>query len=71
MTSAPNEYLYKGVAYSTCDVVFTGRLSEKPTEVEQEEVARVLLLDRDEIDLERIAFPSLRRAMAFFLGQPS
>ncbi len=39
----------------------------EPAEVEQEEVARAHLLDRDEIDLERIAFPSLRRAMAFFI----
>ncbi|MFW6249864.1 MAG: NUDIX hydrolase [Alkalispirochaetaceae bacterium] len=67
LTSAPNVYLYKGVAYNTCDVVFTGTLSRAPTEMEEGEVAGILLLRREEIDLERIAFPSLRSAMALFI----
>lgn len=67
LTSGANEYLYRGVLYHTCDVVFTGRLERAPTEVEEKEVARVHLLDPSEINLERIAFPSLRRAMALFI----
>ena len=65
--SAPNEYRYRGVVYNTCDLVFTGRLDRPPESVQQEEIDGYRLLRREEIRLERIAFPSLRSAMARFL----
>ena len=69
LTSGPNEYTYRGVTYSTCDVVFTGSLDRVPEEIEEGEIEEVLLLSLNEVELEKIAFPSLRDALALYLDQ--
>ncbi len=66
-TSAPNLYSYRGVSYTTCDVVFTGRVAAVPTAFDKTEIADVVPVPLRSIDLEEIAFPSLREAMALFL----
>jgi NAD+ diphosphatase len=65
--SAPNQYAYRGVTYATCDLVFTGRLLERPRRIQESEIAGYRLLEPAEIELSRIAFPSLRGAMDRFL----
>jgi NAD+ diphosphatase len=65
--SAPNQYAYRGVTYATCDLVFTGRLLERPRRIQESEIAGYQLLEPAEIELSRIAFPSLRGAMDRFL----
>ncbi len=67
--SAPNVYRYRNVSYPTCDLVFTGRISRVPEEIQRSEIAAFGLYSRDEIRLEEIAFPSLRAAMAAFLSE--
>jgi len=69
LTSGPNEYVYRGLRYDTCDVVFTGVLLQPPREVEEEEVEECVLLTPEEITLDDIAFPSLRDAMAMYLSR--
>jgi len=67
LTSAANRYLYRDVLYPTCDIVFTGRIPTAPHAFETAEISEVLVVPRHQIDLETIAFPSLREAMRIFL----
>ena len=72
LCSAPNRYHYRGVTYNTCDLVFTGTLTEEPGSLQETEIAGFVLLSRDQVrqQLDRIAFPSLRQAMELFLRGP-
>ena len=65
LVSFPNRYEYGGVAYPTCDLIFTGRLPREPKaeDLQTEEIAGWVLLEVGEVDLESIAFPSLRRGL--------
>lgn len=67
LTSAPNRYAYRDVVYPTCDLVFTGRIAQSPHNFERSEISQILILRREEIDPDTIAFPSLRSAMQLFL----
>lgn len=70
LTSAPNRYLYRDVLYPTCDIVFIGRIPRVPAEFDRTEISEVVALPAAEIDLDAIAFPSLREAMRLFLRRP-
>jgi len=65
--SFPNQYPYKGITYSTCDLFFTGELNEPPRRFEKEEVAGVELLDPACIQIEDFAFSSIRRGLELWL----
>ena len=67
--SFPNVYPYKNIVYNTCDLFFTisvPGLSEKDISPETGEIAGILFLLPDEINLDDIAFDSARRAIAAF-----
>lgn len=66
--SGANTYLYKDVLYHTCDVVFVCQLPHKPClTADIAEITEFKWLKFDEIDCERIAFASLRKAVQKFL----
>lgn len=69
--SEPNRYLYREITYPTCDLIFTGQLPSLPqvNNLQKDEVSDFLVLGPEEINLEEIAFPSLRKAVAEFLSQ--
>ena len=67
--SAANRYEYRGVTYSTCDFVFTGVIRRAPEALQAGEIASYRLLSPTEIDVEQIAFPSLRAAMRKYLAE--
>lgn len=68
--SGANTYPYKGVLYHTCDVVFVSRLSKKPEiKADAAEIAEYKWIKFDEIDSDKIAFASLRKAVEKFLAK--
>jgi ADP-ribose pyrophosphatase YjhB (NUDIX family) len=69
--SAPNRYEYRGVTYSTCDLVFTGRTHDSPAHVQESEISGYRLIKPEDIDLQEIAFPSLREALRRYIRQRS
>lgn len=69
LISAVNRYSYGGVVYVTVDLFFRAEPVSWKTLANSEESRRLLFVPRPEIDLERIAFPSLKTAMAFYLRQ--
>ena len=73
--SFPNTYLYKNIAYNTCDIYFTVSapgLSEKDLSLEAEEITGIRFLRPEEINPDDLAFDSTRRAMEVYkkLSQP-
>ncbi|MDR1929241.1 MAG: NUDIX domain-containing protein [Treponema sp.] len=68
-SSFANVYPYKNIVYNTCDLFFTlsaPGLSEKDLVLEEKEIAGAEFLRPDEIDLDRLAFDSTRRAVAAY-----
>ena len=64
LCSFPNEYEYKGVRYQTLDLFFEAQVNDQTGLHGNEEVAEIVLLAPREIELERIAFGSVRKAVA-------
>lgn len=59
LMSLPNVYHYKGVDYNTLDLFFEYRVEEKfAVDLEKSEIAEVFWLNKENVDLECIAFPS-------------
>ena len=67
LCSAPNRYTHRDVTYPTCDLVFTGRVDTRPSWFDRGEIEEIVVIPRGSIDVEAIAFPSLRAAMRTFL----
>lgn len=66
--SFPNRYTYAGVTYDTVDAIFTARLDTPPTVRDHDELADIELLAPAGIDMDRIAFASIRAAIGAFTG---
>ena len=67
--SFPNRYHYKGITYDTLDLIFLVQLDEQPQLQAADDLAELLWLERDRIDLDRIGFPSLRQAVQRYLEE--
>ncbi|MEO8425857.1 MAG: NUDIX domain-containing protein [Verrucomicrobiota bacterium] len=63
LTSQPNQYLYREVTYPVLDLFFVCRSVATETSLMRTEVESVCWLKRDEIDLEEIAFDSMKKAL--------
>lgn len=66
LTSFPNTYLFAGVTYRTCDTVFACTGDFANLRADSREVTELLWLDPAEVDPDRIAFESVRRALAVY-----
>jgi len=65
--SLPNSYFYRDIVYDTLDLIYCCRLTELPRMQAADDLEQLLWIERDRIDYERIAFPSLRTAVARYL----
>lgn len=62
--SFPNQYMYKGVNYHTCDSIFITTLPDKPElSIQQSEIALAAFYPLAELPLADIAFDSIRSAI--------
>lgn len=68
LCSQPNDYSYRGVTYPVVDVFFTARAVSTQA-VPLDGAASVCWLDPLALDLEELAFPSVRRAMQVYRRQ--
>lgn len=66
--SQPNNYLYKGIPYKTEDLIFIAQFPENTKiKLEEREIQSVRWIKKSAINLEEIAFDSLRNAVADYL----
>jgi len=62
--SRPNTYPYGGITYNTCDLLFRARCGADSFIRQEEEIQEILLLKKEEISLDGVAFESIRRFLA-------
>ena len=63
--SAINNYNYKDINYATCDLIYKAELTNLPVDIDKSEIKDVALLNIDEIDVQDLAFPSVKKAIDF------
>jgi hypothetical protein len=68
----PNSYAFAGVIYPTLDIFYVARLPGFEGALPLAEVAELVALDVDDVDIEDLAFASTRAAWDAFrkLGKP-
>lgn len=70
LMSLPNIYHYKGIDYNTLDLFFEYRVEEKfSVNLEKSEIAETVWVNKENIQLEDIAFPSQRLFFERFLNK--
>src|ERR1051325_5266414 len=62
LCSFPNQYRFAGSVYAVLDFFFTCEVASLETSGNAEEVTAILWVPPAKIDLDEIAFPSVRRA---------
>lgn len=66
--SEPNTYLYKDITYKTADAVFLAKLPGTTSiRLEEAEIQAVKWIEKSAVNLDEIAFPSLRKAVKRYL----
>ena len=65
--SLPNRYIYKNVTYHTCDLLYTGKINDISTYSPSEEIPELLQLHPSEVNLNEIAFVSIREFVSRYL----
>lgn len=64
ITTSPNDYLYKNVPYRTMDIFYECPLVSKMVSVTaKDEIQDLIWINRKQIDLEKIAFTSIRKVI--------
>lgn len=69
--SAPNEYVYKAVTYITTDLAFVCRVDDFSAMQAQDDIAGILFVPPDRLDLQRFYFSSARRIVSAFIDKKS
>lgn len=69
LCSFANEYHYADVLYHTQDAFFITHLSSKPNILPQDDVANAFWVKAEQLDLSKVAFSSVRKALALWLMQ--
>jgi NAD+ diphosphatase len=59
LASFPNEYVFKGISYFTCDLAFVCPMDDLSSLNPSDDVEDAVLIDPREIDFETISFPSV------------
>lgn len=66
--SFPNTYPYRNIVYHTCDLFVRVSYDDFPAVKAQDDISEAIWLGRDEIELDKIAFDSIRRGVERVLG---
>jgi NAD+ diphosphatase len=68
LSSHPNLYAYAGVTYTTLDLFYTASVSDPDRAVALDAVESLVWADPLSVDLEEIAFDSMRAALTRYRG---
>lgn len=64
VTTSPNNYLYKKVAYRTMDIFYECKLTSNNISITaEEEIKDLIWIKRNQIDLDAIGFVSIRKVI--------
>jgi NADH pyrophosphatase NudC (nudix superfamily) len=65
--SFPNQYIYKGIEYDTLDIIFLASFDTFPEVEAGDDLVDSVWVTFDDIEFEKIAFNSLRRAIQCYI----
>jgi hypothetical protein len=65
--SFPNEYVYKGVSYFTCDMAFVCPIAEGTILHPADDVSEALIIKPKDIDHQQISFPSISNILRLYI----
>ena len=68
LTSHPNDYHYEDTTYPVVDFIFVARTPDHDRALALDGVASFAWLDPHAVDLEELAFPSMRDALTRYRG---
>ena len=66
LCTSPNVYPYRGIIYTVCDLFFVAELAEQSFTLAPREVESTIWLAPQAIDLDEIAFSSMRAALTLY-----
>jgi ADP-ribose pyrophosphatase YjhB (NUDIX family) len=66
--SFPNEYVYKGVSYYTCDMAFVCPIHEGTALHPSDDVSETLIIKPNDIDHQQISFPSISNILRLYIS---
>ncbi|GHV84960.1 hypothetical protein AGMMS50230_05680 [Spirochaetia bacterium] len=72
--SFPNKYPYKNISYNTCDLFFCLEMPEltlADLKLQAAEVSAVRFVQPENVDMEELAFESVRKAIKVYLEMPA
>lgn len=64
--SAPNLYIYKGIEYNVCDLVYKSIIDQIPSKIDFTEVKEIFFKEIDKVEKKKIAFPSVIKALEIY-----
>lgn len=66
LCSGADRYMYKGVNYHTLGLIFVAKIMDTQTPIPNDDVTEVRYFERSSIDLDQLAFPSLRTVLEYY-----
>jgi len=69
--SFPNEYVFKGVSYFTCDMAFVCKLNNNTILKPADDVSEAILIKTKDIDYQQISFPSITNILKRYINLKS
>jgi ADP-ribose pyrophosphatase YjhB (NUDIX family) len=70
LSSHPNNYHYQDIVYPVVDLIFVARTRDHEKAAALDGVASFGWLDPMQVDLDELAFPSMRDALTRYRGEP-
>jgi ADP-ribose pyrophosphatase YjhB (NUDIX family) len=67
--SFPNEYVYKGVSYYTCDMAFVCPIPTGSPLHPSDDVSEALIIKPKDIDHQHISFPSISNILRLYINK--
>jgi NAD+ diphosphatase len=67
LTSFPNDYVFKGITYFTCDIAFVCPMKDLSGLKPADDVAEALIINPEDINFETISFPSIVNILKHYI----
>jgi ADP-ribose pyrophosphatase YjhB (NUDIX family) len=67
--SSPNEYVYGGISYYTCDMAFLFRLKKVPEITPNDDISDACFIRPDDIDFNTVGFPSIVNLLKIYISK--
>jgi NAD+ diphosphatase len=67
LTSFPNDYVFKGISYFTCDIAFVCPIEDLSGLKPADDVSGALIINPGDINFKMISFPSIVNILKYYI----